>query len=63
MIKQDLFERPQFLTVADLSKIFDCGTSSAQRIMRNIKSVSDITGMKGKITVSDYEAWFSGKQG
>ncbi|MDE6442367.1 MAG: hypothetical protein K2L12_06430 [Clostridia bacterium] len=61
MTKVDILTDRQFLNTADLQKIFDCGTCTAQRIMREIKAKSDIAKLKGKVTVTDYEAWYNGK--
>ena len=62
MSKEEILTKQQFLTIADLQKIFDCGLSSAQKIMREIKTKSDSLKIKGKVTVKDYEIWFNGKK-
>ena len=59
MTKVEILTERQFLTVADLQKAFDCGYCKATSIMRSIKAVSDIAGIKGKITTTDYEIWFN----
>jgi len=40
-------------------RIYDCGYNVAFRIMREIKAVSDIMKVKGKVTLSDYERWYN----
>lgn len=62
MTKAEILTEQQFITVADLQKIFDCGLSSALRIMREIKARSDSLKIKGKVTVKDYEIWFNGRR-
>lgn len=62
MTKVEILTTQQFLTIADLQKVFDCGLSSAQKIMREIKAKSDSLKIKGKVTVKDYENWFYGKE-
>lgn len=62
MTKVEILTDRQFLDTADLMKVFDCGRNSAQRVMREIKAVSDIAKLKGKITVADYDNWFNGKK-
>lgn len=62
MTKVEILTERQFLTIADLRKVFDCGQNAAERLMREIKAKSDIAKLKGKITVTDYEIWFSGKE-
>ena len=43
----------------DIMNMFHCGVDKAMAIIRAIKSVSDIAGLKGKVTKTDYEAWFT----
>lgn len=62
MTKVEILTQQQFLTIADLQKVFDCGLSSAYKIMREIKTISDSLKIKGKVTVKDYEIWFNGKK-
>lgn len=59
MNKEELFEKPQYLGVEDICKIFNCNYAKACNIIRAIKSVSDRTKLKGKVTVTDYEAWYN----
>lgn len=58
MNKEELFEKPQYLGTEDMMKLFDCGYSKACNIIVAIKSVSDRAKIKGKVTLSDYEAWY-----
>ena len=62
MTKVEILTNRQFISTAYLEKIFDCGTCTAQRIMREIKAKSDIAKLKGKVTVTNYETWYNGKQ-
>lgn len=62
MTKVEILTNRQFLDTADIMKVFDCGRNKALSIIRGIKSVSDIAQIKGKVTVTDYEKWFSGKE-
>ena len=62
MTKVEILKEQQFLSVADLQKIFDCGLNSAYKIMREIKAISDSLKIKGKVTVKDYEIWFNGRR-
>ena len=62
MTKVEILTKQQFLTVADLQKVFDCGRCTATRVMREIKAKSDIAKIKGKVTVTDYDVWFNGKK-
>ena len=61
MTKVEILTNRQFLSISDLQKIFDCGICTAQRIMREIKAKSDIAKLKGKITVTDYDVWYNGR--
>lgn len=62
MTKVEILTNRQFLNVADIMQVFDCSRGKAQSIIRAIKSVSDIAQLKGKVTVTDYEKWFYGKE-
>lgn len=59
MDKVELMTNRQYLAVKDIAKIFDCSNGTAQRVMREIKAYSDIAKIKGKVTITDYEAWFN----
>jgi len=59
MTKEELFNNAQYLSIKDLMRIYDCGYNVAFRIMREIKAVSDIMKVKGKVTLSDYERWYN----
>lgn len=43
----------------DIMNMFHCGVDKAMAILRAIKSVSNIADMKGKVTVTDYQAWLN----
>ena len=57
--KEELLSKRQFLNTADIRQMFDCGTNKAGEIIKAIKSVSDIAGIRGKVTTSDYMAWYN----
>ena len=57
--KEVLKKKRQFLNTQDIRDMFDCGTHKACHIITAIKSVSDIAGIRGKVTLSDYDAWFN----
>lgn len=59
MTKEELFNNAQYLSIKDLMRVYDCGYNVAFRIMREIKAVSDIMKVKGKVTLSDYERWYN----
>lgn len=59
MDKVEILTSRQYLSVKDLEKIFDCSRGTAERVMRQIKAYSDIAMIKGKVTTTDYEAWFN----
>lgn len=59
MTKEELMNTPQFLDNIDIMNIFKCARNKALGIMRMIKSFSDIAGIKGKVTITDYEAWYN----
>ncbi len=61
MTRAEIFEKKQFINIADLQTIFDCGLNTAHKIMREIKAKSDSLKIKGKVTVKDFEIWFNGK--
>lgn len=44
----------------DIMKMFECGADKAMAIIRAIKNVSNIANLKGKVTVTDYQAWLNG---
>lgn len=51
-------QEKEFYSVADLQKKFCCGKSKAEAIMRCIKAyVSDPMPLRGKVLVTEYEAW------
>lgn len=59
MDKVEILKTRQYLAVKDIAQIFACSNGTAQRIMRQIKACSDIAKIKGKVTTTDYEAWFN----
>lgn len=59
MTKQELLKTPQFLDKIDIMKMFDCCEPKALSLIRSIKSVSDRAGLKGKVTITDYNEWYN----
>ena len=59
MTKVEILTERQFLTAEDLQKAYACGRDTARRLIRQIKAISDIAKIKGKVTVTDYDAWFN----
>ncbi len=48
----------EFYTIADLQQKFCCGRSKAEAIMRAIKAyVPNHLPLRGKVLVTEYEAW------
>lgn len=47
----------RFYTTADIQSIFQVGKSVAQRILRSAKAYQDKLAVKGKILITDFEAW------
>ncbi len=59
MDKVEILTNRQYISIKDLERIFDCSRGTAERVMRQIKAYSDIARIKGKVTTTDYEAWFN----
>lgn len=59
MTKEEIMSRAQFLNVKDMMILFACGRDTAYKRLREIKSVSDILHVRGKVTLTDYEAWYN----
>lgn len=57
MTREELLKEKQYLSTADIMQIFDCGKNTAYRIIREVKAVSKILPIAGKISVADYELW------
>lgn len=53
MTVQEVMEKEIF-GVEDIKIIFQCGKSTAYKIIRQIKSVSDIINISGRIHKKDY---------
>lgn len=45
------------IRVKDLEEVFCIKYDKACQMMREIKSISDIAGIKGRILEEDFEAW------
>ncbi len=43
----------------DIMNCFNCGRDKARGIIRAIKQTSDIAGISGKVTTTDFEKWFN----
>lgn len=48
-----------YYTIADLQDMFGCGLHKAESIMRSIKAYSDSMQMRGRVLVTDFEAWYN----
>lgn len=57
--KLTLIQTQQFLDWKDIQRMYQCGRNKALSLIRSIKSVSDIAELQGKVTISDYEAWYN----
>lgn len=55
---ENWLEKKSFITIADLQNVYHCSKTTAQRTMREIKSISDRLKVQGKVTVSDYLTWY-----
>ena len=47
------------LDYIDIMQMFHCGESKARGIIIAIKTISDITGFAGRVTETDFQAWFN----
>lgn len=56
---EELFQKRQYLRAADIMRLYDVGRSKASEIIKAIKTVSDIAHIAGRVTVSDYVAWYN----
>lgn len=43
----------------DIANRFHCCESKARGIIRAIKTISDIAGFAGRVTETDFQAWFN----
>lgn len=62
MLPQSIEERI-VLTPKDIAELHKVSRTTAGRIFRSIKSVSDITGCDRIIHVRDYELWLESRAG
>lgn len=51
----------QVITTKDIQSAFEINYQTACQLIREIKSISDIAGLKGKILIADYERWMEVK--
>lgn len=51
----------QVITTKDIQSAFEVNYQTACHLIREIKSISDIAGLKGKILIADYERWMEVK--
>ena len=56
---EELYQKRQYLNVGDIMNLFGVGKDKAYDIIKAIKSVSDIAQIAGRVTVSDYAAWYN----
>lgn len=57
MLRNEILETKQYFDVEDIKNIFACNKNIAYRIIREIKSVSDILRISGKVAIADYQRW------
>lgn len=51
------FQEKEFYNIDDLRRMFCCGKSKAQAIMRSIRAYNQSLPFSGRILVEDYNAW------
>ena len=51
------FQEKEFYNIDDLRRMFCCGKSKAQAIMRSIRAYSPSLPIRGKVLVEDCESW------
>lgn len=54
---ESLFNGKLYAGKADFMREFGCGRNTAYRLIREIKDVSDISSMSGKVTKTDFLVW------
>ena len=54
MEAKEILERKEVLNHEDIKIIFQCGKNSAYKRILEIRSVSDILGVPGKVHKNDY---------
>lgn len=59
MTREDLLRDRQFLNKDDIMQMFGCSDTVAYKKIREIRRISDIAGMPGKILIRDYENWLN----
>lgn len=55
--------RAETLTTEQLGELLQIGTANAQKIMREIKSMSDTLRISGVVHIQDYQYWLSARLG
>jgi len=62
---KEILEQKETYRNADIQVLFDVARSKASEMIRAIKSVSDRTGIKGRVHRLDYQDYLNrvGKQG
>ena len=53
----------QVLTVKDIMTILDCKQDTAYNKIKEIKAVSDIWGISGKVSIEDYNYYIEQRKG
>lgn len=50
--------KKEYLSIADIQGMFGCGKNKAEQIIRCVKDyVKDPLPLRGKVLVTEYEAW------
>lgn len=58
---ETMAEQKMYYDKYDIQKLFECGESKAQQIIREIKTYTgNRLGIKGKVLVSEFNAWSQG---
>ena len=56
-------EKKLYITTTDLQDMLGVGIHKAESIMRSIKAYSDSMQMRGKVLMTDFEAWYNRPRG
>ena len=56
---EELFQKRQYLKWSDIATLYSVGKTKACEIIQAIKKVSDIAHIAGRVTISDYIAWYN----
>lgn len=48
-----------YFTYIDIQAIFNCGRNRAYDIIKSVRKYSNALGVRGKITVTEFDMWFN----